>query len=205
MLSACSWRPTDAKPLRLRQNEPDRHDPEPKAVAGYGLLRADTQGMLLRFVDGRPASTVTTQFLEWLTQRLAAAGKTALLLVWDNASWHVSQAVRGWRKVHKRRVKREGGCRIVVCPLPSKSPWLNRIGPKWVHGKRAIADPDRKLHVDELQHRICAYYDCELLEPIALLSPLLLCRSALALAVVSPGPWGVPAWSGWTLGGSRRF
>ena len=22
-------------------------------------------------------------------------------------------------------------------------------------------------HVDELQHRICAYYDCELLEPIA--------------------------------------
>jgi hypothetical protein len=28
---------TDAKPLRLIQNEPDRHDPEPKAVACYGL------------------------------------------------------------------------------------------------------------------------------------------------------------------------
>ena len=57
----------DAKPLRLIQNESDRHDPEPKAVARYGLLRADTQGMLLRFVDGRPISAVTIQFLAWLT------------------------------------------------------------------------------------------------------------------------------------------
>ena len=56
---------------------------------------------------------------------------------------------------------------MVVCPLPIKSPWLNRIEPKWVHGKRAIAEPDRKLQVDELQHRICTYYECELLEPIA--------------------------------------
>ncbi len=57
--------------------------------------------------------------------------------------------------------------RVVVCPLPSKSPWLNRIEPKWVHGKRAIAEPDRKLRVEELKHRICTYYACELLEPIA--------------------------------------
>jgi hypothetical protein len=158
---------TAAQPLRLRQHAPDRHDPAPKAVACYGRLRADTQGMLLRFVDGRPVSAVTPQLLEWLTDQLAAEGKTALLLVWDNASWHVSQAGRAGLKAHKRRVKRGGGCRIVVCPLPSKSPWLHRIEPKWVHGKRAIAEPDRKLHVDELKHRICAYYDGELLNPIA--------------------------------------
>jgi hypothetical protein len=160
-----SW--TDAKPLRLSQNAPDRHDPAPKAVACYGLLRTDTQGMLLRFVDGRPVSAVTTQFLAWLTDRVAAEGKTALVLVWDNASWHGSAAVRAWLKAHKRRVKRDGGCRIVVCPLPSKSPWLTRIEPKWVHGKRAIAEPHRKLPVAALQHRICTYYDCELIEPIA--------------------------------------
>ena len=75
--------------------------------------------------------------------------------------------MRAWLKAHNYRVKRDGGCRVVVCPLPIKSPWLHRIEPKWVHGKRAIAEPDRKLGVDELQHRICAYYDCELLEPIA--------------------------------------
>lgn len=158
---------TDDKPLHLIQNEPDRHDPEPKAVACYGLLRADTQAMLLRFVDGRPVSAMTTQFLAWLTERLAAAGKRALILVWDNASWHVSQAVREWLRAHKRCVKREGGCRVVVCPLPIKSPWLNRIEPKWVHGKRAIAEPDRKLGVEELKQRICTYYDCELLDSLA--------------------------------------
>ena len=158
---------TDEKPWRLHQNEPDRHDPEPKAVACYGLLRADTQDMLLRFVDGRPVRAVTTQFRAWLAAWLAAEGKTALLLVWDNASWHVSQAVRAWLKAHNRHVKQTGGCRVVVCPLPVKSPWLNRIEPKWVHGKRAIAEPDRRLSVAELKHRICAYYDCELLETIA--------------------------------------
>jgi hypothetical protein len=156
----------DDTPWRLLQNAPDRHAPEPKAVACYGLLRADTQGMLLRFVDGRPVSAVTTHFLAWLTAWLAAEGKTALLLVWDNASWHVRQAVRAWLKTHNRRVKQAGGCRVVVCPLPTKSPWLNRSEPQWVHGKRAIAEPDRKLSVAELQHRICTYYDCELLEPI---------------------------------------
>jgi hypothetical protein len=110
---------------------------------------------------------VTTQFLAWLTNRLAAEGKTALLLVWDHASWHISHAMRAWLKAHNRCVKREGGCRVVVCRLPTKSPWLNRIEPKWVHGKRAIAEPERKLKVEELERRICAYDECELLEHIA--------------------------------------
>jgi hypothetical protein len=123
--------------------------------------------MLLRLVDGRPVSAVTTQVLEWLTDRLAAEGNAALLMVGDHASWHVSYAVRAWLKAHKRRVTRAGGCRIVVCPLPSKSPWLNRIEPTRVYGKRAIAEPDRKLQVDALKHRIGTDDDCELLEPIA--------------------------------------
>ena len=123
--------------------------------------------MLLRCVDGRPSSAVTTQFLAWLTDRLAAEGKTALWMVWDNASWHISQAVRAWLKAHNRGVQQAGGCRIVVCPLPSKRPWLNRIEPTWGHGQRAIVEPDRKLGGDELQHRICTYDECELLEPIA--------------------------------------
>ena len=158
---------TDDTPRRMLQNEPDRYDLAPQAVACYGLLRTDTQTMRLRFVDGRPVSVVTTQCLAWLTARLAAEGKMALLMGWDNASWHVSQAVRTWLKAHKRRGKRDGGCRIVGCPLPSKSPWLNRIEPTWGHGKRAIAEPARKVCADERKHRICAYYECELLEPIA--------------------------------------
>ena len=158
---------SDGKPVRLVEKTVPAKDPEGKAMACDGLYVPTAHHMLLRFVQGRPVSAVTCAFLAWLATYFTAQGKRALLLIWDNASWHVSQAVRAWLKAHNRRVKRDGGCRVVVCPLPSKSPWLNRIEPKWVHGKRAIAEPDRKLHVDELKHRICAYYDCELLEPIA--------------------------------------
>src|SRR5262245_26887869 len=98
---------------------------------------------------------------------LAAAGNTALRLVWDKASWPVSQAVRAWLKAHNRHVKQRGGGRVLVCPLPVTSPWLTRIEPKGVHRKRAIAAPDRQVRGDELTHRICAYSDCELLDPSA--------------------------------------
>ena len=117
--------------------------------------------MLLRFVEGRPLSDVTIDFLAWCSERLAQQGVTAWLLIWDNASWHKSEKVRTWLRGHNRRVKETGkGVRIVGCLLPSKSPWLNPIEPKWVHGKRAVSEPERMLRADELEDRICAYYDC---------------------------------------------
>jgi hypothetical protein len=157
---------TAAEPLHLVEAEYRRGDPEPKALCCYGLLRADTGQMLVRFVQGRPVSQVTEDFLAWVCQRLAAAGKKALLLVWDNASWHISKRVRGWIKAHNRRAKQAGGVRIVACRLPSKSPWLNPIEPKWVHGKRAIVEPARPLAAPEIKDRICAYYGCDQLEPL---------------------------------------
>jgi transposase len=87
--------------------------------------------------------------------------KRALLLVWDNASWHTSQEVRSWLRTHNRHVKQTGrGVRIVACRLPSKSPWLNPIEPKWVHGKRAVVEPARVLTAQEVAARVCAYYAC---------------------------------------------
>jgi hypothetical protein len=47
-------------------------------------------------------------------------------MVWDNASWHIGQAGCEWLAAHKQRVKREGACRVVQCPLPRKEPWLHR-------------------------------------------------------------------------------
>jgi len=115
----------------------------------------------LRFVDGRPLSGVTTQYLDWCCQKLQAAGKTALLLVWDNAPWHVSGRARGWIRAHNRAVAQTGaGVRIVNCYLPSKSPWLNPIEPKWIHGKRRVAEPARLLTASELTERVCAAFDC---------------------------------------------
>src|SRR3712207_7463573 len=72
-------------------------------------------------------------------------------LIWDNAPWHVSQEVRTWIRDHNQRARRDGGCRILVCRLPSRSPWLNPIEPRWAHGKRAVVDPERKLTGEELR------------------------------------------------------
>ncbi len=77
----------------------------------------------LRFVADRPVSAGTVAFLTWGCTKVTALGKTALVLVWDTASWHRSQAVRQWIRDHNQQVTREGqGIRIVSCPLPIKSP-----------------------------------------------------------------------------------
>ena len=124
--------------------------------------------MFLRFVDGRPVSAVTRAFLAWVAEQLAAEGVRVLALIWDNASWHISQEVRTWIKEHNRRIKAGGcGCRLLACRLPSRSPWLNPIEPKWVHGKRAVVEPQRKLTAAELKQRLCTYYQASLLQPLA--------------------------------------
>ena len=105
---------------------------------------------------------MTTAYLEWCCARLQTAGKEALLLVWDNAPWHVSRAVRAWIHAHNRRVKwSKRGVRIINCYLPIKSPWLNPIEPKWVHGKRRVTEPDRLLSADQLIDRVYAAFDCD--------------------------------------------
>jgi transposase len=92
---------------------------------------------------------------------LWSRGATALLLVWDNAAWHVSKAVRTWPRDHNRAVKHAGaGVRIVACRLPVRSPWLNPIEPKWGHGKRRAVSPDRILTAQETAERACAALEC---------------------------------------------
>ncbi len=119
-------------------------------------------------VDGRPVSPVTCAFLAWAAEQLAADGARVLALIWDNASWHISQEVRAWLGQHNRQVKTTGrGCRLLVCRLPTRSPWLNPIEPKWVHGKRAVVEPERKLAAAELKQRLCAHYRVPLLPPLA--------------------------------------
>src|SRR5438105_3455573 len=121
--------------LRLAEQAVAKDDPDPKALACYGLLlRADpteqdaADQMWLRFVEGRPVSAVTIDYLDWCCRKLHADGKDALFLIWDNAPWHVSHLVRDWIRDHNRQVKQRGvGVRIIACYLPIKSPWLNAI------------------------------------------------------------------------------
>lgn len=158
-----SWQ-RHTHPLALIEQPVPRTTTTPKALACYGLLlRTMTAGdaLWLRFVDGRPVSDLTTQFLAWCAARLAAWGKRVLVVVWDNAGWHISHIVRRWIRTHNQQVKQTGqGCRILAYRLPSQSPWLNPIEPHWVHGKRAVVEPSRLLSGEEIEQRVCAYYGC---------------------------------------------
>jgi len=163
-----TWQDGD-HPWRLIEQTVARDDPDPKALACYGLLTRcwDTnhqrsEELWLRFVEGRPVSAVTIAFLSWCAARAQERGKRAVLLVWDNASWHDSQIVRQWVRQHNRQVKQAGqGVRLLTCYLPTKSPWLNPIEPKWLAGKKRVAEPARLLSAPELEERVCAAFGCD--------------------------------------------
>jgi transposase len=171
-----AWAEAD-QPLRLVEQTVAKDDADPKALACYGLLVRGAhhhEAVWLRFVDGRPVSAITTQFLAWCAPKLEALGVPVWVLIWDNASWHVSKAVRAWIRAHNRAVKQQGhGVRLLVCYLPVKSPWLNPIEPKWVHSKRAIVEPTRLLSAQEVAERVCAYHGYPHEPHLALPDPIL--------------------------------
>ena len=156
-----------ASRLRLGLHAADRADPEPKALACYGLWLPGRERMLLRFVDGRPVSPRDLR-LPRLGGRAArgrgrpgpGAGLGQRLLARQPRGAGLGQGPQP-------RVKRDGGCRLLICRLPSKSPWLNPIEPKWVHGKRAVVEPERKLTGAELKQRLCDHYRCHASPPLA--------------------------------------
>ena len=153
--------------LRLIEQSVPKEDKSPKAVAAYGMLQRyqRDQGQFeeqihLRFVQGQPVSLATQAFLKWSCERIQALGKKTLLLIWDNATWHRSQAVEQWIGEHNQQIKDgQKGVRIIKCALPNKSPWLNPIEPHWIHAKRQVIEKDKLLTCEELMDRVNDYFD----------------------------------------------
>jgi hypothetical protein len=104
---------SDAQPVRLVDKTVPAKAPEGKAVACDGLDVPTANPRLWRFVLGRPVSAVTCTFRAWLAGYFTAPGKRALWLLWDKASWHVSQAVQAWIKAHTHQAKPAGGWRVI--------------------------------------------------------------------------------------------
>jgi len=154
-----SWRADE--PLHLVVQTQTKEDTDPKAFACYGIdLRwQDEKAVWLRFVEGNPKSAPTIRFLAWMLARTAEKGIRVLVMVWDHASWHKSKMVQKWIREHNQRVKRSGeGTRLLAVLLPKKSPWLNPIEPRWIHAKRKVTEPTRKLSAHELAARVCAVF-----------------------------------------------
>jgi hypothetical protein len=118
-----SWR-NAGETLHLIEQSVEKDDPDPKALSCYGLYLPELKETWLRFVDGRPVSSITTQLLSWCCHRLKQRSKEALLLIWDNASWHKSheRSEAGSAPTTAVSAVSGHGIRIVPCLLPTKSP-----------------------------------------------------------------------------------
>lgn len=153
------------QPLRLAQRTPSAQVPD-KALACYGALRDDTRQVYLHFAWGQPDSQATIDYLQRLLALARELRKQYLVIIWDNASWHLSRRVRAWLKHYRQQAKTTGGVRLLVCYLPSKSPWLNPIESRWTHAKRQTLEPSPlPLLPHQLRHHLFHYFGTKPLLP----------------------------------------
>jgi len=129
-----------------------------KALTCYGALRAETHQVYLGFCDQHPTSELTWDYLTGLLALARRQAWKVVVLIWDNAGWHLSKRLRAWIHAHNQAAKRTGDVRLLTLLLPRKSPWLNPIEPHWLHAKRATWEPDRVLSFSELKGRLCTYF-----------------------------------------------
>src|SRR5215472_6419031 len=132
-----SWQSKD-EPVRLVEQVWQKHDPDPKAFACYGVLWQQgpvtdpiRREMSLRFVDGRPVSAITTQFLEWICTRLQAGGKTGFLLSLSITPPGITASTLkpGFVITTARSRKRAKGCASCPSFCPLKVPGSTRLSP----------------------------------------------------------------------------
>src|SRR5215470_19210726 len=147
-----SWAEPEQRLTFLQRTPPT--DCLDKALACYGALRHDTRQVYLHFAAGRPDTDSTIDFLRRLLALARSLRKPYLVVIWDNASWHLSRKLRAWLRAYKQTAKRRHDVRLLVSYLPSKSPWLNPIEPRWVHAKRQTLEPSSSpLTALELRRR----------------------------------------------------
>jgi transposase len=142
------------------QREPKRGEKE-QALACFGARRQENGQVYLYFSLGQPNSEHQWVFIIALLALARQEGKSVVVIIWDNASWHLSQRLREWIHAYNRAAKAAGEPRLLVHGLPLKSPWLNPIEPCWVHAKRAVCEPDGDLSPTELRRRLCAHFTTE--------------------------------------------
>ena len=115
--------------------------------------------MHLAFCPGQPNSDHTLLYLPLLIDMARQEDKQILIVIWDHASWHKSKKVRRWIRAYNDVAKHNGDVRLMVWLLPKKSPWLNPIEPRWIHGKRAVLELGMTdLTPEILRQRLCGYY-----------------------------------------------
>ena len=142
----------------VRLMEREAKPGETKALACYGAVRHDTDRVYLSVCDGQPNSQHTLTFVAAVLDIARQERKHVVVILWDNATWHKSKIVRHWIHAYNQQAKREGDVRLIVFRLPTKSPWLNPMEPRWVHAKRHVCEPAAALTAEELRRRLYSHF-----------------------------------------------
>lgn len=155
--TATTWAERE-HPLWLVPRTPAVHALD-QALACYGPLRDDTRQVYLHFTWGQPDRQATIDYLQRLLALACSRPKHYLVVIGDHARWHLARQVRAWLKYYKQQATATGDVHLLVCPLPSKSPWLNPIEPRWPHPKRQTLEPSPEpLPPHPLRQRLFQYF-----------------------------------------------
>lgn len=114
-----AWTHRDS-PLRVLKRWGEAVD----TTALFATLDEESQEAFLHWGEGQPDSEAMIQFLELLMAHWTKKGKRFIVLLWDRASWHTSKRTRGWIRAYNRQAKEKSLTRLIVCRLPTRSPWL---------------------------------------------------------------------------------
>ncbi len=148
-----AWAAKDT-PLRVAQRWSEKVD----TTALYAALDAESQEAFLRWATGQPDSEETVQFLEALMAHCTQNGLRFIVLIWDKASWHTSRRTQGWIRAYNRRAKEEARTRLIVCQLPTRSPWLMPLEPIFGWTKHQILGGRLFQTVTQLQAAVESYF-----------------------------------------------
>jgi transposase len=141
-----AWAAKDT-PLRVAQRWSEKVD----TTALYAALDDERQETFLRWATGQPDSEETVKFLEELMAHCFQSGLRFIVLIWDKASWHTSKRTRAWIRAYNHRAKEKSRTRLIVCQLPTRSPWLMPLEPIFGWTKHQVLGGRLFQTVAELQ------------------------------------------------------
>jgi transposase len=148
-----AWAAKDAQ-LRVAQRWSEKVD----TTALYAALDDESQEAFLRWATGQPDSEETVRFLEELMAHCFQSGLRFIVLIWDKASWHTSRRTRAWIRAYNRRAKEKARTRLIVCQLPTRSPWLMPLEPIFGWTKHQVLGGRLFQTVAELQAAVELYF-----------------------------------------------
>jgi transposase len=119
--SGCSW-----SEVGKSETVPTSSSKGKKTLPLYaGMSVKDKQ---IRYMFTEETNTnASIEYLRWRAEECDERGIKRLCVVWDNATFHLSKALRAWLDEHNEKTLNDGGTTIQIVPMSNKSPWLNLI------------------------------------------------------------------------------